>query len=482
MSINNLKKNEYDVIIIGAGIGGLVCGCYLAKAGLKVSIVEKQDKPGGYCTSFARRGYHFDVAIHYLGGCKKDGQIDKILQELGLKTKLQLIHYDPTDKIVTPDYVVFIRSDSRETIAGLQKIFPKEKLNLENFFTFITDKNFYNIYPKVNKITFKQLLDSYFGDDKLKSIFGILLGNIGLPPSRASALTSIVLYRDFILNPGYYPCGGIQSFSDLLAQRFKDYGGKLFLNTEALKIVCKGDRTEGVLLAGDSLLTSKIVVSNADAIHTFRDLIETNDKGINGKLNDLVPSISPFAVYLGINVHPSKILKDNCAIWYFSTYDIDACYGDPEGNMQADDLNYIVCTFPGLHSILENGQQKFSLELFMGAPFKTESFWRKEKEHLADKAVEKAEKVLPGLSKFINLRIIGTPQTFYKYTYNHHGAMYGWASTPSQIDRSVFPQKTPIKGLYLSGHWCTNGLGQGGISGVAYSGRNIAKNIVNSLT
>ena len=49
--------NKYDVIIIGAGIGGLTCGCYLAKAGLKVLIIEQHNKPGGYCTSFERKGY-----------------------------------------------------------------------------------------------------------------------------------------------------------------------------------------------------------------------------------------------------------------------------------------------------------------------------------------------------------------------------------------------------------------------------------------
>ena len=53
--------NKYDVIIIGAGIGGLVCGCYLVKAGLKVLIVEKHYQVGGYCTSFKRKGFTFDA-------------------------------------------------------------------------------------------------------------------------------------------------------------------------------------------------------------------------------------------------------------------------------------------------------------------------------------------------------------------------------------------------------------------------------------
>ena len=50
ISMSDKIDSKYDVIIIGAGIGGLVCGCYLAKAGMKVLIVEKNAKPGGYCT------------------------------------------------------------------------------------------------------------------------------------------------------------------------------------------------------------------------------------------------------------------------------------------------------------------------------------------------------------------------------------------------------------------------------------------------
>lgn len=55
-----------DVVIISAGIGGFVCGCYLAKAGMKVLICEQHYKPGGYCTSFKRGRFTFDAAIKIL--------------------------------------------------------------------------------------------------------------------------------------------------------------------------------------------------------------------------------------------------------------------------------------------------------------------------------------------------------------------------------------------------------------------------------
>ncbi len=62
------NSNAYDAAIIGAGLGGLVCGCYLAKAGMKVLIVEKHFKPGGYCTTFKRKDFTFDAAAHSFGG------------------------------------------------------------------------------------------------------------------------------------------------------------------------------------------------------------------------------------------------------------------------------------------------------------------------------------------------------------------------------------------------------------------------------
>src|SRR4030042_1912235 len=125
----NYKEDKYDVVIIGAGIGGLVCGCYLAKAGLKVLIVEQHYKPGGYCTSFKRKGYTFDVGVHYLGSCReKDGVIYNILQDL-----LSLV-------------------------------------------------------SKTKSLNFDKFLDTFFLNYKLKTILSIPIGNLGIPPSKASAL------------------------------------------------------------------------------------------------------------------------------------------------------------------------------------------------------------------------------------------------------------------------------------------------------
>ena len=69
-------RDIYDAVIIGAGVSGLVCGCYLAKAGMKVLIAEQHFKPGGYCTSFKRKGFTFDAAAHSFGSYREGGNMN----------------------------------------------------------------------------------------------------------------------------------------------------------------------------------------------------------------------------------------------------------------------------------------------------------------------------------------------------------------------------------------------------------------------
>ena len=77
-------KDKYDVIIVGAGIGGLVCGCYLARSGVKSLIIEQNSQVGGYCTSFKRKKFIFDACVHSFGSGRKNGQVGMLIDDLGL--------------------------------------------------------------------------------------------------------------------------------------------------------------------------------------------------------------------------------------------------------------------------------------------------------------------------------------------------------------------------------------------------------------
>src|SRR4030042_5349525 len=114
-------------------------------------------------------------------------------------------------------------------------------------------------------MSFEQLLNEFFDSLEIKSTFNVLLANLGVPASKIAALTAIFFFREFILDPGYYPKNGMQGFSDSLANEFKRCGGDLLLKKKAKKIYVDRKRVTGVLI-DERIINTNIVVSNADAM------------------------------------------------------------------------------------------------------------------------------------------------------------------------------------------------------------------------
>jgi len=476
-----LKKlsQRFDVIIIGAGIGGLTCGCYLAKAGLKVLIVEQHNKPGGYCTSFERQGYRFDVGVHYFGGVK-NGLLGKVLKELSLTDKIKFNRFDPSDKIIMPDNITYVRTDPYDTIKEFQKSFPKEKKNVERFFKFILQKNFMNVYAKTRGLTFKQVVDDFFNDYKLKSTLGVLVSNIGASPSYAVAFPSMILLRQYSLEPGYYPIGGIQAFPDMLSNNIQENGGHLILSKKVIKIVTKNKVVQSIILENGEKIDAKIIVSNADATETFRELLSQECPELN-MLNRMQLSPSMFIVYIGIEADLKKILTKSCNVFYFSSYNVDKVFN--EKNILKNNIGWLVCDFATLHDPALNSS-KNAVIIMMSVPYKSPAFWDKNKNILCERLLYKVEKlkIIPNLDKYIKLRIIATPHTLYKYTSNKEGAFAGWLPTLRQTERIYIPQKTSFHNLYLTGHWCSTGyLHYGGIPNVVFLGRRAASLVLKKI-
>lgn len=471
-------KNKYDVIIIGAGIGGLTCGCYLAKAGLKVLIVEKHNRLGGCCSSFERKGFRFDVGVHYLGSLRRGGALFDILVDLGLLERFQFLRSDITDRIILDDKTIFFKKSFLETEKELFINFPKEKENIKNFINFVCKCNLIEAFRKTNRFTFKQLLDSFFFDPKLKSLFSVLLGNIGLPPSKAAAFISLVTLREFVFDGGYYPKGGIQIFPDLLGHRFKEFGGKLLLNEKVSKIVTKNNKSCGIELETGNFLSSKVVVSNADATLTFKKLLDCASIEAR-KVNKLQFSTSAFVVYLGLNDSLNNLPK-HYTTWLFQTCNIQKCYNDTN-LLNLPILKYALCSFPSLidNSLAPKG--KSILRIFVLSEYPSKDKLEEYRERAYDMVLKKAENLVPNLKSLIEVKEIGTPITFEKFTFNRKGALFGWSGTPNQLDRTVFPFETSISNLFLTGHWVTNGVGQSGVAVVAFSGKRTAKTIIRNF-
>lgn len=466
-------NEKYDAIIIGAGIGGLVCGCYLAKSGLKVLVLEQHFKAGGYCTSFQRKGYNFDVGVHYLGSLKK-GILRKVLDDLELD--LQFSRVDPCDKIIMPETVTYIKGLPSETKEEFEKSFPKESGNIEKFFAFIYQSDFLNVYQKTKLLTFAQILDEFFVDARIKATFSLLLENIGLSARIAAAVPAIILFREYIFDSGYYPAGGMQAFPDTLAAKLKALGGEVLCSRKVTKIITTETDRKVVLETGEEF-TANTIVSNADATHTFRDLLDVKTKELS-VAGTMVPSSPLFLVYLGLK---PEFVTEKTNLWYYSTYDVDDLHATMSERVVTNGLEYVMCSFPSSHDLKAN-KDKPTATLFIHAPFKTKEFWAEHRTELAETMIHKASEVVKGLEDNIALIEYGTPHAFYRYTTNTNGSFVGWLATLPQSKASLLPQKTSVKGLYLVGHWASMGYpGYGGIPNVAFSGRKGALLILDAL-
>jgi len=471
---------DYDVIIIGAGIGGLTCGCYLAKAGLKTLIVEQHSMPGGYCTSFQRKGYRFDSSAHYVGGVRK-GVLSKILADLEASEELRLKQFDPSDKIVLSDSVTYIRANPHDTIKEFQKSFPQEKNNIIYFFNLLMEPNIVKVYKKTMGKTFKVVLDSFFSSDKLKASIGtLLLGNMGLPPARLSAFAAVIFCKEFLLDPGYYPVGGMQQFAGYFANKFQQYGGKLILSCKASKIVIKNNRASGILTESKESFSSKFVVSAIDATQTFKNLIDLKTKE-SLVVEQLQPSNSVFAVYLGVKCNVKTLLDEVTNLWFVLTEDIDRCYTNLSKNLRTKDIPLIMLSFPSAKSLSSSSQlDKHTMQIFTMATYENEEFWAKNRSLISDKMMSMAEQIIPDIKRHIDLIVTATPLTFFRYTLNKNGAAFGWDAVPEQMDTTLLPQVSSVSNLFLAGHWCIMGAGQGGVSTVALSGKKAAEYVMNS--
>ncbi|MFC1496453.1 phytoene desaturase family protein [Candidatus Margulisiibacteriota bacterium] len=218
IDINQLKP-EYDCIIIGAGIGGLVCANYLAKAGMSVLVVERGNQPGGYCVSFVRNGYNFDPAVHLVASCGRYEQTGFILREINSKAVFKKSMPMP---ICFPGMRIKIFGPIDEFKDDLKSKFNQYAGQIDQFFGDVIKIYRCTLHGRKNtdhpaiidalQITYSEFLDLYFNNAELKEAVSFLWGFLGSPPNRISALAMIYALGTYMIEGTYRIMGGGTGF------------------------------------------------------------------------------------------------------------------------------------------------------------------------------------------------------------------------------------------------------------------------------
>ncbi len=466
-------RSKYDVIVLGGGIAGLICGTFLAKNGKKVLIMERHGIPGGYCTSFKRKGFIFDAAVHHIGGCGKWSVVGRCLRELGID--IDFLQLDPMDSITFPSFSIDIPAEIDDYVDFLKVRFPSESERLSLFFkefiglyraTFSTERN--KMLIKYQDLTYKEMLDSFFTDEQLKMILSAQWGYIGSPPHEASAIGMCQMLVNYLKDGAFFPVGGTQNFADAITQKFIDYSGHIMLSCEVEKLHTDGGIAKGVTTEKGEEISADIFVSNMDPRQTFFCLMEENavEDSYLHKIESMRESVSFFLLYLGLD---SRIDLKGLKRGFYHTSD----------NMEFSGNGWFYISVP-THvdpSLAPDKKQIISVVASIKDSYDDIGDWVAFKDKMKKFTINYLENYVPDIQNHIEVIDAATPKTLHRYTYNSKGAAYGWAVTVDQTWTNRLQHTTPFRNLFLAGHWTNPGPG---ICAVVSSGWRVANMILNN--
>jgi phytoene dehydrogenase-like protein len=485
LALRDGPASSYDAVIIGAGIGGLICANLLAQNGLSVLLVEQHYMVGGYCSTFRRKGFTFDAATHFYPLLGNPNTISgRLLSDLGITTGW--VKMDPVDHFHFPDGSRFsVPADFDLYLAKLKDEFPNEAHSLDGFFAAAREAYLLGLLryfrsrqtgraTELENLTVRQVLDRWFQDPKLKLLLTADCPHWGSPPCRTSFLFDSMLRLSYFLG-NYYPRGGSQAFADELGQRFEEMGGHILTSSAVKQILVKNGSACGIEVETGPMRArftrkahAEVVVSNADYLLTLEQLLGPGSVRPEylHSVRRLRPTYPCYLVHIGLKDISSEILRDAQG-YYWDSWDAD--------RVGKDALNFKIFV-PTLFEpqMAPEGCHTVIIQKVIDIDYGAISDWSSHKSAVERLILSNVERLIPGFSHKIVTMSSASALTSYRFTLNQRGAMLGWEMSPDQLGEGRPSVEGPVRNLYFVGHWTRPG---GGITPVIVSAMQVAKTI-----
>ncbi|MCA1593865.1 MAG: NAD(P)/FAD-dependent oxidoreductase [Acidobacteria bacterium] len=474
-------EKSYDAVVIGAGVGGLVCANLLAREGMRVLLVEQHYMVGGYCSTFRRAGYTFDAATHFYPLLGNPATITgRLLRELGVTQGW--VKMDPVDHFHFPDGTSFsVPADFDSYLAKLKVEFPEESRSIDEFFAAVREVYMHGLLEyfrwrdtdrldPFREMTVRGALDRYFRSEKLKLVLAGDCGHWGSPPCRTSFVFDSMLRLSYFLG-NYYPRGGSQAFADELARKFEERGGHILMSSSVKRILVKGRTACGVEVETGLKNSRRLVrveagtvVSNADLLLTLERMLGAEHVGAErlAAIKKLRPTHPCFLTHVGLKGMPTEVLRE-AEGYHWSSWNPD--------DVATDAFKIFVPTLFDT-SIAPPGGHIVIVQKLTRVDFDKVEDWAAHKAAVERYVMSNLERVMPGFSEKVVVRLSASALTSYRYTLNQGGAMLGWEMSPDQLGADRPATSGLVRNLHFVGHWTQPG---GGITPVIVSAMQVAK-------
>ena len=475
---------NYDIIIIGGGLGGLTAGAKLAKEGKKVLLLEQHDRPGGCATTFLRKDFIMEVGLHEMDGLHPGDMKTRIFRDLGVSERVEFLEVPEFYRFKNERHDIVVPHNPEKAASVLLENFPSEGEGIKTYFEHLLNarKIISSSDPALDR-SVGEWLDEITGDDDLKLV---LLGNLGYfhdDPYTLSYYYYITAQGSYYGGRANFIKGGSQELSNALSDIITENGGTVRLKKQVKSLIFREDRLFGVeyqdkgtVKTMESDEAAEVIVNSSLPEFARNIMPPGRSDALLEKIRSLETGASLLTVYYGFRKPLSAIGNR-----HYSTFIFDDPVRKPGDIVlnNRDDFSRRSFTFvdysqvdSGLAPEGKSVAAACCIDYLNDWEGLTRSQYMDKKSEVAEVITGRLEKLIPGFSDAVEYVEVATAMTVKKYTLNTGGAVYGFAQVPHKSTNylNYLPEN-----IHIASAWGKFG---GGFSGAIFSGYMTAMDIL----
>jgi prolycopene isomerase len=508
MENNGQIPEQCDVVVIGAGAGGLTAAGLLAQAGLKTVLFESDTQVGGYLAGFQRSGFHFNTSIEWLNQCAPGGFVHNIFRYLGDDfpecPPMRNIRRFKSD---TFDYL--LSSNPGELREALIRDFPGDERGILAFF-----RDAEHLGERLRLLNQKAVgQETMAWHEKLRYGLKMLFWSLpiiryvrtpidkGLRNYFKCGAQNIFNSQESLMavmvsiawastgNMQSSPRGGSKALAQWLHDRIVTAGSRVVLNQRVERVMLD-DRQQacGVVLSDGRRVNARFVIAACDLLNLYEKMLPAGviSERLLKRLRNADLYHSYFSIFLGLTCDPATLGfgEETLNLTRSDVTRAEQSGGDPH-------LTLITVNAPSLRdpSLAPPGKGTLTIhcpaylddaeQWYTGAGLERGEAYRFYKESFANILLDRVEaSVAPGLRQYIEVMEIATPVTFWRYTGNTKGSISGAKPTGKNIRAGIAHYRTPVKNLLVGGHCGEYG---GGVPMAVKAGTNASLIVMKTL-
>jgi len=498
--------HRFDVVVVGAGIGGLAAATLLAKRGLKVLVVEQHYQPGGACSAMRRQDITFDVGVAMLFGFGERGFNPLRFLFNEIEEEIEVIPHDCLYRMNLMGRKLTFWRDFERFFAELVDFFPGQRDELRALYDYL-----YGLYDEVISrnpvvvpptempwqehlrqfvrhplgilrllpLMFKNtesILKRFLTDPEVLAFFNMLTCTYCYCDARETpAILAAALFVDNHEGGAFYPSGSPQILADKIEKALEKFGGQVLYGRLVDEILIEGKTARGVRLADGTRIQADRVVSNATVWSLYGGLVRPEHIQPHrlAWAQRFVPTFSSLVLYLGVD---ARAIPDGTPPIVMFVEDMHQITGH-DVTVYVSSLDDPTLCPPGTHSMTVVAPSLITWPRPWEPAYRSEAYQHLKNQE-ADRLLDQVEQHFPNLRSHIRIMEVGTPSTIERFTLKYRGAVGGPKQMMGQHLNKRLKARSEWKNLYLCGDSTVMGIG---IPATAVSGVGAANMILRDL-